>query len=175
MTFEDSLSYLGINTDGVATTEMAGISATRKLNPQMAQVIQTAIESGYDQFLNLVATERNMSIEDVDKVAQGRVWSGAKAKELGLVDNLGSYADAIDAAAAKAELAAYDVKVITKPLSPVDQLMMDLFAAYGPEPSYSNNSTLLKVLTQIGQELTKWTEFNDPAGAYIYCLECEAL
>lgn len=175
MTFEDSLSYLGINTDGVATTEMAGISATRKLDPQMAQVIQTAIESGYDQFLNLVATERNMSVADVDKIAQGRVWSGAKAKELGLVDNLGSYSDAIDAAAAKAELAAYGVKVITKPLSPVDQLMMDLFAAYGPEPSYSNNSTLLKVLAQIGQELTKWTEFNDPAGAYIYCLECEAL
>lgn len=175
MTFEKSLSYLGVNTDGVATTEMAGISPTRKLEPQMAQIIQTAIESGYDQFIQLVATERGMSTEAVDNVAQGRVWSGAKAKELGLVDSLGSYSDAIEAAAAKAELADYDVKVITKPLSPMDQLMMDLFAAYAPEPSYSNDQSLLKVLVQIGQELSKWTEFNDPAGAYIYCLECDAL
>ena len=175
MTFEDSLSHLGIYTDGVATTEMAGISPTRKLNPQMAQVIQTAIESGYDQFIQLVATEREMSVEDVDKVAQGRVWSGAKAKELGLVDQLGSFSDAIAAAAAKADIADYQVDVITKPLSPMDQLLMDLFAVYGPEPSVNINPSLLQILTQIGQELNQWTEFNDPAAAYIYCIECDAL
>ena len=175
MTIEDSLAQLGITTDGIATTEMAGISPTRKLTPEMSQIIQMAIENGYDQFINLVATERGMTPEAVDKIAQGRVWSGQKAKEIGLVDNLGSYADAIAAAANKAELANYDVKVITKPLSPVDQLMMDLFAAYAPEPTYAHSQSIVKVLAQIGQELTKWTQFNDPAGAYIYCLECDAL
>lgn len=175
MTIEDSLAHLGITTDGIATTEMAGISPTRKLTPEMSQIIQMAIENGYDQFINLVATERGMTAEAVDNIAQGRVWSGAKAKEIGLVDNLGSFSDAIAAAANKAELQKYDVKVITKPLSPIDQLMMDLFAAYTPEPAYASNQSIIKVLSQIGQELTKWTEFNDPAGAYIYCLECDAL
>ncbi len=175
MTFEDSLSYLGVNTDGVATTELAGISTTRKLDPQMAQIIQTSIESGYDQFINLVATERGMTTEAVDKIAQGRVWSGKKAKELGLVDQLGSYSDAIAAAATKAEVTDYEVTVIKKPLTPMEQFMSDMFSAYAPEPAYTSNQSLVKVLKQIATEITKWTEFNDPAGAYIYCLECDAL
>ncbi len=89
MTFEDSLSYLGINTDGVATTEMAGISATRKLRPTNgAELFKQLLKVVTTNLLNLVATERNMSVaEAVDKIAQGRVWSGAKAKELGLVDS----------------------------------------------------------------------------------------
>lgn len=177
MTFEDSLSELGVYTDGVATTEMSGISPTRKLAPEMGSIIQASIEHGYRQFIQLVATERGMTVEAVDKIAQGRVWSGEQALKLGLVDQLGSYQDAIASAASKADIAQYDVEFIKKPLSPFDQVMMDMFSAYAPmpEPGFANNSNLLKVLTQIGNELTQWTEFNDPAGAYIYCLECDAL
>lgn len=174
LTFEDSLSYLGLNTDGVATTDMAGLSATRKLNPQMAQLIQTSVEHGYDQFLGLVSTERNMTKEDVDSVAQGRVWSGEKAKELGLVDELGSFNDAIAAAAEKAGIEDYDIKIMKKPLSPMDQLMMDLFSAVAPEPSnpITQHKGILKILAEVGKELSEWTEFNDPAATYIYCVEC---
>lgn len=174
LTFEDSLSYLGVNTDGVATTDMAGLSATRKLNPQMAQIIQTSVEHGYDQFLSLVSAERNMTKEAVDSVAQGRVWSGKKAQELGLVDKLGSFNDAISAAATKAGVENYDIEVMTKPLSPMDQLMMDLFAAVAPEQTtqVTQHKGLLKILAEVGKELSQWTEFNDPAATYIYCVEC---
>ena len=174
LTFEDSLSYLGLNTDGVGTTEMSGLSATRKLNPQMAQIIQTSVENGYEQFLGLVANERDMSKQEVDSIAQGRVWSGYKAKELGLVDELGSFEQAIAAAATRANLTTYKTRVITKPISPMDQLMMDMFTTVMP---VSNNQLptdhgIVKILTEVGKELSLWTEFNDPAATYVYCEEC---
>lgn len=178
MTFEDSLAELGIYTDGVGTTEMAGLSATRKLSDDMAQIIQMAIEHGYDRFISLVATERGMTYEDVDKIAQGRVWSGITAHKLGLVDQLGYYQQAIDSAAQMAELSDYDVEVISKPLSPMEQVFQDLFsskalASLMPEPSVDTG--LLKVLSALSKDVTQVVKLNDPMGAYVLCLECGQL
>ncbi|NVK24487.1 MAG: signal peptide peptidase SppA [Gammaproteobacteria bacterium] len=177
MTFEDTLSHLGIHTDGVGTTQMAGMSVTRELKPGMKDVIQTAIENGYDQFIGLVADERNMSKQAVDEIAQGRVWSGKTAKELGLVDNLGSFAEAIEAAAAKAELVDYELQVIKKTLSPFEQFINDSFKTYLPKPSYSSQQSqgLFAILNNIAKDLDAWTQFNDPFGMYVYCLECKSL
>ena len=177
MTFEDTLSHIGITTDGVGTTEMAGMSTTRKLNPQMAEVIQTAIEHGYEQFISLVANERGMTPEQVDDIAQGRVWSGKKAKELGLVDELGSYQQAIDAAANKAGLENFTVKVISPKLSPLDQFLYDMFNAYMPKPeqTITSNKGLIQILKQISKDLETWTQFDDPFGMYVFCMECESI
>jgi protease-4 len=79
LTFEDALSHIGIHTDGVGTTEMAGMSAMRSLDPKMHNIIQISVEQGYRQFLQLVSSERDMTVEEVDKIAQGRVWSGKTA------------------------------------------------------------------------------------------------
>ncbi len=103
MTFENTLSNLGVYSDGVATTDMAGFSITRPLDDKMAQVIQMSVEEAYGRFLNVVADARNMTPEQVDNIAQGRVWIAAKAQELGLIDKLGDKQDAIKAAAALAE------------------------------------------------------------------------
>ena len=177
MTFEDTLAQLGIHTDGVGTTDMAGLSVTRKLQPEMKDVIQLAIENGYDQFLTLVATEREMSFEDVDKIAQGRVWSGKTALDLGLIDKLGSYADAIDSAATLAGISQYDVKVVQKTLSPMEQFMSDMFSAYLPQPATHNLSKqgLFSILNKIAKDIDAWSQFNDPLGMYVYCLECKSL
>jgi protease-4 len=174
-TFEDSLAEFGIKTDGVATTEMAGFSVTRALNPVMGEVIQTSVEHGYDQFISLVAKERNMSKADVDSIAQGRVWSGKKALELGLVDKLGSYQDAIDSAAERAGLTDFKTTVIKKKLSSYEILMNDLFAAYAPKITVStnNNNGMLSVLNRIMAETKTWTQLNDPVGMYLYCYECD--
>ena len=88
-----------VHTDGVGTTDFGGLGITRALDPRLGNVIQRSIENSYDQFLSLVANERNMTKEDVDKIAQGRVWIGETAKELGLVDELGHLEDAVKAAA----------------------------------------------------------------------------
>ncbi len=178
MTFEDTLSeYLGIHTDGVATTEMAGLSPYRKLDPQMGDVIQLAIEQGYDRFISLVADEREMSKVDVDKVAQGRVWSGQTAYEFGLVDKLGYFQDAINSAASMAELDDYQIKYMRESLSPMEMFMQELFESYGPTPEVSSVKAgeLTDVLQQILSKTSSWTKFNDPLGMYVYCLECGEL
>lgn len=177
-TFEDSLAEFGIKTDGVGTTEMAGFSVTRSLNPVMGEVIQTSIEHGYDQFIGLVAKERDMTKAEVDSIAQGRVWSGKKALELGLVDKLGSYQDAIDSAATHAELTDYQVKVIKKKLSPYEAFMNELFtshiATYAPKVTSTHNSnSMMSVINKIMKETQTWTELNDPVGMYLYCYECD--
>ena len=169
--------FLNITTDGVGTTEMSGLSPFRKLAPQMGNVIQLAIEHGYDQFISLVATEREMTKEAVDNVAQGRVWSGQTALELGLVDKLGFFDDAIKSAAERAGLQNYDVKVIKKSLSPMDQLLQDLFSTYAPsvESTSTMQSGFMQVFGKLIKQTEHWLKFNDPKGVYIYCLECEGL
>ncbi|MEO9475300.1 MAG: signal peptide peptidase SppA [Cyclobacteriaceae bacterium] len=97
---------LGITNDVVKTGEYSDIfTVTRSLNQQERAIIQRRVENGYDTFIGRVAQGRNMTPEDVKKVAGGRVWTGAQALESGLVDLLGSYEDAIYLAAAKAGVA----------------------------------------------------------------------
>jgi protease-4 len=177
-TFENTLSTLGITTDGVGTTEIAGFSPTRALNPVMGQIIQTSVEHGYDKFISLVAKERNMTKNEVDNIAQGRVWSGKKAFELGLVDKLGYYQDAIDSAAKHAELTAYQVTVVTKKLTPYQTFINDLFAAYAPTiaVAVANTKTdngMMSIINSIMSETKTWTQLNDPVGMYLYCYECD--
>lgn len=177
MTFEKSLEHLGIHTDGVGTTEMAGFSLTRQMQPEMAQVIQVAIEAGYQRFLSLVATEREMSIADVDKVAQGRVWSGKKAQQLGLVDNLGSFNDAIESAANLAELSDYQIDVVTKPLTPMEELMQSLLNSYVADMAADSAkpAPLKQMINSIYQQVNQYLQFNDPKGMYLHCIECTSL
>lgn len=91
-----ALNKIGVHTDGVSTTALAGANdITRPLNPQSARMIQTVINNGYDKFITRVSAARKMGKNDVDSVARGRVWSGAQAKERGLVDRMGGLHDAI--------------------------------------------------------------------------------
>lgn len=118
--------YLGVHVDGVGTTRLAGaLRLDRALDPAVAQAIQTMINDGYGDFLNVVAAARKMSPEAVNRVGRGRVWSGARAQELGLVDHLGSLDDAITAAASRAGLGEkYAVRVIEKELSWKEKLLL---------------------------------------------------
>lgn len=176
MTFEESLATIGINTDGVGTTEMAGLSATQTLNPAMAEVIQLAIENGYNQFINLVADTRNMSYQDVDKIAQGRVWSGQTAFELGLVDHLGYFSDAIESAATLANLTDYRVSYIKQSLSPFEKMMKDIFQSSLVQehlPTTQKENSLNQILKTVFSDLSSLTKMNDPMGMYMHCLECK--
>ncbi len=104
-TFQDSLAKLGVHTDGVGTTELSGgFRADRALSDSAKQVVQSIIEDGYQDFITLVAENREMTIQAVDNVAQGRVWSGQQALERNLVDQSGGLQAVINAAAIRADL-----------------------------------------------------------------------
>jgi protease-4 len=103
VTIPKTLEKLGIHTDGISTTPIAGaFDIRRPLNPQVETIVTSLLEKGYRDFIGKVAEARGKTVEQVDAVAQGRVWSGSQAKERGLVDKLGGLQEAIAAAAARA-------------------------------------------------------------------------
>jgi len=140
-TLEQTLGKLGIYTDGIATGELAGsMSATRALNERAAEALQLNVDSIYQRFLKTVAEARDLSIEQVNEIAQGKVWSGARAQELGLVDKLGSLEQALAAAAEFAELTQWQTKEITIPLTPLEQLFVQFTNAGVSLPASWQNS-----------------------------------
>jgi protease-4 len=103
--FQGTLQKLGVGADGVKTTPLSGEPDIFKgPSPQAAQLIQTGIESTYGRFLGIVAASRHKTPQQVDQIAQGRVWDGGTAHQLGLVDAFGGVKEAIAKAAQLAGL-----------------------------------------------------------------------
>ena len=105
-TAEGAMDRLGIRTGGAATTWLTpGYDPRRALDPRFAQLVQSVVDGTYRDFTTLVATARKSTPEKIHELAQGRVWAGKDAQARGLVDRLGSYGDAITAAAQRGKLA----------------------------------------------------------------------
>lgn len=168
-TFEDSLSSIGIARDGVGTSSLTGaLDPVAGVSERMGNVIQASVEHTYARFVNLVARGRDMAPEAVESVAQGRVWSGRKAHDLGLVDGLGHLDDAIVAAAVRAGVEQYEVVTIDEPLSTQEKILMRLFdeLGYSPRPP--------AWFASIVDELESLASLNDPRHVYAICELCGA-
>ncbi|MDX8382423.1 MAG: signal peptide peptidase SppA [Ghiorsea sp.] len=162
------LEKLGIKTDGLGTTKIAGVMRIDKaLSPELADSIQMTINQIYSQFTQHVADGRGMPIEEVQQLAQGRVWSGQDALELGLVDALGGIDDAILAAARLAHIEKNHEPIQVLPeQSPLDLLLDNLFseasAVWAPKQLGAVDSMLVSMRVQLKQILA----WNDPRGVY---------
>jgi len=110
-------NLLGVSTDYVATSDNATLfSAQQNFTPAQRDYIEKSLHETYDEFTKGVAAGRKMSVEAVDKVGKGRVWSGAQAKDLGLVDELGGTDHAIEVAKRLAHIPASDsVRIVRLP------------------------------------------------------------
>jgi len=132
-------------------------------------MLQVMIEAGYREFLTRVADSRGMTTEEVNEVAQGRVWSGADAFELGLIDNLGDLDDAIAAAAELADLGDdYAVSYIEKEPEFVEKLLNDMMgsavtALPRPAPSHLDEQ-----LGRFKDAVDGLAKFNDPNHVYAW-------
>lgn len=182
-TLEKTLAKIGVHTDGIGTTDLAGaLRVDRPLDPKAAAAYQQGVEAIYDTFLGIVASSRDSSVEAVHEVAQGRVWTGSTAKQLDLIDQLGYLQDAIAAAAARAEITDYKVKLIDFPRSPQEVLLEQLL-----EQAYASGATgllqnhwqttppaLLQLLQKLVQEATVFNPVAPLRGAYAACMECIA-
>ncbi len=121
-----TLDKIGVHTDGVGTTRFAGaFDISKPMDPAVGQLIQSVINKGYADFTGKVAQARKQPVEAIDKIARGRVWSGAQAKERGLVDELGGMKAAIADAASRAKLSKdkFRVRYIEKQATPFAQFM----------------------------------------------------
>lgn len=166
-TFEDSLAAIGVSRDGVGTTPLAGaLDPFGGITEPMGRVIQANVESGYQRFIELVARGRNMQPEHVDTIAQGRVWTGRKALELGLIDGLGQLPDAVAAAARRAGIEDYRVRFIEKPKTAREQLLQQIADSLGlslaSAPRWS----------QFAHALAELTRLDDPLHTYTLCESC---
>src|ERR1700730_11046661 len=127
-TFQHTLEKFGVKVDAIGTTPLAGdMRSDRTLTPARRQILQSSVDHAYAEFLRRVGAGREKPVEDVDKIAQGRVWAGVDAQRIGLVDHLGGLKDASDAAAKLAELGSdYSVDYIESELSLREELLMQL-------------------------------------------------
>ena len=170
-TFEKTLDKIGIQYDGVSTTKIGtGQDLTQAINPVLARAIQSNIEYNYQKFISLVSESRSMTLEEVDEIAQGRVWAGETALELGLIDNLGNMEDAIERAAELAELEDYQTFYPALPSEWTDQLFSQLFSQLKYFIDFkAKEKTLIKRSFELVDDLES---LNDPKGVYLKCLDC---
>lgn len=176
-TFEKGLNKLGLYTDGVGTSPFSDVGITKGLSKGAADAFQLGIEHGYNRFLGLVGESRNMSREQVDSVAQGRVWTGQDALKHGLVDKMGDFDDAVALAAELAQLSEYNIYWVEEPLSPAEQFIQEFINQVQISVGLDVNSLLPASIRPISEQLTQDAQllnsFNDPKGQYAFCLNCQ--
>ena len=178
-TFDRSLDKLGVNVDGVGTTPLSGaLRLDRPMSKDAELLMQSSVDHTYEEFLARVAAGRGKTREQVDAIAQGRVWAGADAVSRGLIDRVGGYDDAIKAAASRAHLAkGYRVRRIEPELSLAQQLLLQMRAAEGAlaravigraDPLAAAVVVAGKV-DPLARELTRWQRLATASRPVAYC------
>lgn len=175
-TVENSLSSIGVHSDGVSTSPLADISMTKALSPEVQQMMQLSIEYGYKRFITLVADARKRTPEQIDKIAQGHVWTGEDAKANGLVDSLGDFDDAVAKAAELAKLKQWHLDYYQDEPTVLDMVMDSMTGsvrAMQPETIQAMlPAPLVSAANTVKAEGDKLAAFNDPQNRYAFCLTC---
>lgn len=174
--FEGTLEKLGIGTDGVQTTPLSGEpDLLGGISPEASRILQMGVESTYRRFLTLVSQKRDLSVQEVDRIAQGRVWDGGTAHQLGLVDQFGSLDAAVAEAARRADIDPEDVRVVLLEKDP--SFLTELFRTYeGGEAGGAPGDVFSRIAAQPQQLVMR--ALSDArqilAGPVIQarCLEC---
>ena len=125
-TLENAMDYIGVNFDGVVTSEHGGWDPTQAIDEDLDKIFAGWGADAYDRFVNFVADSRSQSYEDIKAIAGGRVWIATSAKEIGLVDEIGGIDDAIAYAVNLTELEDYQVEYYGQELSPEELIIREL-------------------------------------------------
>ena len=169
-TFEGPLGDYGVYRDGVGTGPFVGaLDTTAGISEAMGRVLQSSVEHGYETFIDLVARGRDLAPADVEAIAQGRVWTGEKAQQLGLVDELGDLQDAIASAADLAGIEGYKVRYIESSLSTAERILrmaVDNVAAGSTGARWRTG-----LVSDLAGDLYR---LNDPKHIYALCDACRA-
>ena len=154
---------LGINIDGISTTEFGQISPMSAMNNEQKKFFQLSVENTYSQFITLVSESRLISPQIVNKNAGGRVFSGKFAKSVNLVDENGGFYDAVELAAKLAKLDDWEIDFNKRKKSMVDILSDQLLSSF---PSNFIASKTTKIIDQTG--LNAFLTIKDPSNCYAY-------
>ena len=170
---EGTFNKIGLNEDGVSSSVFSdtyrGIYSKRP-DERLINLNKIIIQNIYDKFINLVSEGRNMSIEDVNKLAKGQVWIGKDALKFNLIDEIGSLDDAIEKAASLAEIDEYNVKRIHKKKSRFSNFLPFLINEIGIKNEIMNKN--LDIEYRFEALFTNISNYNDPKALYYLCGTC---
>ena len=170
---EGTFNKIGLNEDGVSSSVFSdtyrGIYSKRP-NERLINLNKIIIQNIYDKFINLVSEGRNISIEDVNKLAKGQVWIGKDALKFNLIDEIGSLDDAIEKAASLAEIDEYNVKRIHKKKSRFSNFLPFLINEIGMKNEIMNKN--LDIEYGFEALFTNISNYNDPKALYYLCGTC---
>ena len=180
-TAEKVSDKLGIHTAGVTTTWLAdAYNPLRPLDPRFGSLIQSSINHVYSEFTTKAAQARKTTPAKIDEVGQGRVWTGAQAKERGLVDRLGGYRDALASAARRAKLGEdYRVDYIERPVSRIERFLNMMGASTAQAVNIQVRLGLMEEalpagpMAQVAQDMAFLKDVADgrkPFAAVTHCL-----
>ncbi len=180
-TAERGLEKLGIHSGGTTTTWLAGAEDLRRpMDPRLAAVMQSTIGFAYKGFIERVSQSRHMTPEQVQDIAQGRVWTGRQAKERGLVDDLGNLDAAVRAAAGLAKLAeGYRIEYIEAEPKGWSRILASLpstsvrFAAAHMKSDWADRVLGREFSGQLQRNLAWLAGESTRRGIFAYCL-CQA-
>lgn len=175
-TVENSLSSIGVHSDGVATSPLADVSTTKALPAEVQQLMQLTIENGYRNFVGLVAASRHKTPQQIDAIAQGHVWTGSDAKANGLVDALGDFDDAVAKAAELAKIARPELSWYQDDPGMIDLLLNQMNAsAQAVLPAALKvwlPAPVSEVMGALQAQPGLMNNLNDPQNRYAFCLTC---
>ena len=177
-TIDRTLGKVGVGVDGVGTTPLSGqLRIDRPLGEEARALLQSTINHGYDEFLERVARGRKKTREQVDAIAQGHVWAGGDARRLGLVDELGSFDDAVKAAARHAKLTEYAAEFIEPELTWAQQVAMQMRTGlarliFHVSPDERALAELAARFDPVTREAQRLARLSVPNRVYAYCF-CE--
>lgn len=163
--FGDLAAKHGVNFDTVKSTEHADVmSPFRAKTDREMDLVQRQVDLVYDSFLAKVAEGRGLELAKVAEIAEGRIWSGVDALELGLVDELGGLADAIAYAAEQSSLGESPAVM---ELPEAKNFLDELFSNMTHQGAGASTSATMKPLVDLYQEASEISSrFNDPKGVY---------
>ena len=167
-TLENAMDYIGVNFDGVVTSKHGGWDPTQAIDEDLDKIFAGWGADAYDRFVNFVADSRSQSYEDIKAIAGGRVWIATSAKEIGLVDEIGSIDDAIAYAADIAELEDYQVEYYGQQLSPEQLIIKELLENFDVSLGEPKVLSALNGLAALYETLT---DIQEPK-ALLTCKDC---
>tara|TARA_X000000950_G_scaffold93296_1_gene117435 strand:+ start:1987 stop:3825 length:1839 start_codon:yes stop_codon:yes gene_type:complete len=169
-TIEGLYDWAGVQVDGVSSTEAAQWDNRSNMPENVTKAIQASIDNTYEKFVTKVSENRDMRYEEVHAVAKGRIWSGEKASQLGLVDNIGDLDDAISSASSLANLKDYKVITYVKELEPFEVFISELLDNLDVKINLNQKT---KSVINFFSDQYNFIDSDKDINIISYCFECE--
>ena len=169
-TIENLYDWAGVQVDGVSSTDAAKWDNRFEMPENVTSAIQAGVDNVYDNFVNKVSENRDMRYEEVHAVAKGRIWSGEKALQLGLIDKIGDLNDALESASNMAEIDNYKVVRYFKELDPFEIFINELLDNLDIKFQFGSRSK--QVLNLLNNEY-KFINKEKDIDIVSFCFECE--